>query len=107
MLNVFSGVYFKPTYKIQGNNMDLNGNSHENGVQNFYSAGLHSYHDYHRGYLNFGYWENNEISYEEAADSLVKKLGTLLGLNEDSELLDVGCGMGPQDIYLFNLFQPK
>jgi cyclopropane fatty-acyl-phospholipid synthase-like methyltransferase len=75
-------------------------------VNAFYGAGIDDYHDYHGGYLNFGLWERAGMHYLEAAENLIRRLGTMLGLGSASTLLDIGCGMGTQDVYLHRTFGP-
>ncbi len=86
---------------------DWHEGTQEEGVEKFYATAITGFHNYHGGYLNFGYWARPGISYEEAATDLIKLLGQKLGLNSDSHLLDVGCGMGSQDVYLSRTFSPK
>lgn len=81
--------------------------SHERKVERFYDHGVTRYADFHQGYLNFGLWEEGIKEYVEAAENLVKRLGKLLGLGQESQLLDVACGMGTQDVFLAQTFQPK
>src|SRR5215813_9928575 len=78
--------------------------SHERAVENFYSAGAENYGDFHGGYLNFGLWEHGNERYLCAAETLVMRIGAMLGLNGNSYLLDVAPGMGPQDVLLYNRF---
>ena len=80
--------------------------AHERKVENLYSGGIRNYVDFHSGYLNFGLWEEGIADYVKAAENLVHRMGTLLGLNENSRLLDVAPGMGTQDIYLSQNFSP-
>ncbi len=80
--------------------------AHERKVENLYSGGIQNYADWHNGYLNFGLWEEGIADYIKAAENLVHRMGTLLGLNETSKLLDVAPGMGTQDIYLSQNFSP-
>ncbi|HVQ39881.1 MAG TPA: class I SAM-dependent methyltransferase, partial [Pyrinomonadaceae bacterium] len=80
--------------------------AHERKVENLYSPGVENYADFHHGYLNFGLWENGNTDYVTAAENLVHRMGTLAGLNQTSNLLDVGTGMGTQDIYLLENFSP-
>jgi len=82
-------------------------NAHERKVENLYSGGIENYVDHHNGYLNFGLWENGINDYVKAAENLVHRMGTILGLNETSKLLDVAPGMGTQDIYLSENFGPR
>ena len=80
--------------------------AHERKVENLYGGGVENYVDHHNGYLNFGLWEGGIADYVKAAENLVQRMGTILGLNETSKLLDVAPGMGTQDIYLFQNFAP-
>lgn len=81
--------------------------SHEKRVESFYGRGVENYDDFHNGYLNFGLWESGIDDYVAAAENMVRRMGTLLGLDENSHLLDVGCGMGTQDVYLHRNFAPR
>lgn len=78
--------------------------STEAKVTKFYGHGVENFDDFHGGYLNFGYWENGNKDYLVAAETLVRKLGTMLELKPDSHLLDVACGMGGQDVILATEF---
>src|SRR5438128_204817 len=78
--------------------------SHERAVENFYSKGAENFGEFHGGYLNFGLWEDGNEDYLRAAESLVLRIGALLGLKGDSHLLDVAPGMGPQDVLLYRNF---
>lgn len=80
--------------------------SHESAVERFYSRGVHGETEIHRGYLNFGLWEDGIEDYVEAAEALVRRLGEEVGLGPRARLLDVGCGTGTQDIYLQRRFGP-
>src|SRR4029434_3923913 len=81
--------------------------AHERKVENLYSGGVENYADWHNGYLNFGLWENGIADYIKAAENLVHRMGSILGLNETSRLLDVAPGMGTQDIYTLNNCAPQ
>ncbi|HEB10666.1 MAG TPA: class I SAM-dependent methyltransferase [Spirochaetales bacterium] len=76
---------------------------HAYGVKRLYGIGAEKFGEYHGGYLNFGWWEKAD-TYIEAAEALVHKMAEILGLNDQSRLLDVACGMGPQDVYLHRHF---
>lgn len=78
--------------------------THESKVTKFYAHGVENFDDFHGGYLNFGLWENGNKDYVVAAETLIKKLGTMLELKTDSHLLDVACGMGGQDVVLAQNF---
>lgn len=80
--------------------------AHERKVENLYSGGVENFADWHNGYLNFGLWENGNADYIKAAENLVHRMGSILGLDESSKLLDVAPGMGTQDIYLLQNFSP-
>jgi cyclopropane fatty-acyl-phospholipid synthase-like methyltransferase len=79
---------------------------HQAGVDWFYGSGIDDYHNYHNGYLNFGLWDRPGMTYEQAAENLIARLCTLLGLNAESALLDIGCGMGTQDIFMHRTYRP-
>jgi microcystin synthetase protein McyJ len=81
--------------------------SHEQKVEKFYGWGVENYGDFHGGYLNFGLWDEGIGDYLAAAENMVRHMGTLLGLDGGSRLLDVGCGMGSQDLYLLRNFNPR
>src|SRR4030095_6340607 len=81
--------------------------AHERKVENLYSGGIENYANWHNGYLNFGLWEDGIFDYIKAAENLVHRMGTILGLNETSKLLDVAPGMGTQDVYLSQTFSPR
>jgi ubiquinone/menaquinone biosynthesis C-methylase UbiE len=74
--------------------------SHEAAVERFYSQGVNSDTEVHRGFLNFGLWEEGIDDYVAAAQNLVRRLASMLGLGPGSRLLDVACGMGSQGVYL-------
>ncbi|HLN98581.1 MAG TPA: class I SAM-dependent methyltransferase [Pyrinomonadaceae bacterium] len=80
--------------------------AHERKVENLYAGGVENYANWHNGYLNFGLWEEGITDYIKAAENLVRRMGTILGLDETSTLLDVAPGMGTQDIYLLQNFSP-
>ena len=83
------------------------GSTHESRVENFYGWGVEKYGDFHNGYLNFGYWEDGIKDYLQAAENMVHSIASLAGVNKESNVLDVGCGMGTQDIYIYKNFSPK
>lgn len=91
---------------IETDRKSWNASAHERKVENLYSGGVENYVDWHSGYLNFGLWENGATDYVKAAENLVHRMGNILGLNETSKLLDVAPGMGTQDIYLLQNFEP-
>lgn len=81
--------------------------AHEYSVESFYGTGVENYGDYHNGYLNFGLWEEGITEYVQAAENMVARIGTMLGIDSNSHVLDVACGMGTQDIYLAKTFNPR
>ncbi len=81
--------------------------THESKVEAFYGWGVDGYGDFHNGYLNFGLWENGLKTYLEAAENMVHRVASIAGVNKDSLLLDVGFGMGTQDVYIVEKFNPK
>jgi len=76
----------------------------EKKVAKFYGHGVEKFGDFHKGYLNFGLWEEGNQDYIQAAENLIHRLGELLELDQAKKLLDVACGMGAQDIYLMENF---
>jgi SAM-dependent methyltransferase len=60
--------------------------------------------DSHEGYLNFGLWEDGIQTYVAAAENMVERLGSLLGLGAGARLVDAACGRGTQDFHLLETF---
>jgi len=77
--------------------------STEQKVTKFYQHGVENFGQFHKGYLNFGLWENGNTDYITASENLISCLGNLLEFN-NSNLLDVACGMGAQDVFLMENF---
>lgn len=92
--------------RVKNDRTDWSAGSRESTIERFYSHGVSRYGEFHSGYLNFGLWDPGIQTYLEAAENLIRRMGTLLGLNEESRLLDVACGMGTQDLYLMRTFRP-
>jgi microcystin synthetase protein McyJ len=80
--------------------------THESRVEGFYGVGAERFHEYHDGYLNFGLWDEGIREFVPAAENLVRHVGELAALDQQSRVLDVACGMGTQDVYLLNNFAP-
>lgn len=91
---------------IEADRKSWGADAHERKVENLYGGGIEKYLGHHDGYLNFGLWEAGITDYVKAAENLVHRMGTILGLDEQSKLLDVAPGMGTQDIYLARNFSP-
>lgn len=79
----------------------------EQTVEGFYREGADSLDEPQGGFLNLGYWDRKGMTYIEAAENMVRRMGDKLGLDEASALLDVGCGMGAQDVYLHRRVNPR
>jgi microcystin synthetase protein McyJ len=60
--------------------------------------------DSHRGYMNFGLWEDGTTEYVRAAERMVERLGELIGLAPGARVIDAACGRGTQDLYLLARF---
>lgn len=58
-------------------------------------------------YLNLGYWDGTEKTYDEACEKLARVLAEAVGLKKGENLLDVGFGFGDQDIFWARAFAPK
>jgi cyclopropane fatty-acyl-phospholipid synthase-like methyltransferase len=80
---------------------------HENNVNLFYSTGLKNIGIEETWPLTFGYWLNEDDTYEKAAENIWKKIYGSLDIKPDSILAVIGCGMGLELIYVYNQFQPK
>jgi len=78
--------------------------THETRVEHFYSYGVENYGTFHDNYLNFGYWSPGVTDFVAAAEALLERVGTAIGLAHDSVLLDVACGMGTQDRFFTTRF---
>lgn len=90
-----------------GEGTKWNNNQHEFYVERFYETGLTGNHEFHGGYLNFGYWADANDTYIKASEALLSQVADPVHLNESSRLLDVANGMGAQDIFYFNKYKPK
>jgi len=75
-------------------------NSQERAVERFYEPGVERYANYHGGMLNFGLWTGDVRDYPTASRNLVRRVARSIDLAPESRLLDVGCGMGAQDVLL-------
>lgn len=90
-----------------GEGTKWNNNQHEYYVERFYETGLTGSHEFHGGYLNFGYWADVNDTYIKASEALLSQVADAVHLNESSRLLDVANGMGAQDIFFFNKYKPN
>lgn len=50
--------------------------------------------------FHFGYFESEDMDIAEASVMLIEKMLELCEINEDSRVLDVGCGIGAPALYL-------
>lgn len=80
---------------------------HEFYVERFYETGLTGKHDFHGGYLNFGYWVDGNTDYIKASHELLSQVADPVHLDSNSQLLDVANGMGAQDIFFYNKYRPR
>jgi cyclopropane fatty-acyl-phospholipid synthase-like methyltransferase len=78
--------------------------SHEAKVERFYQSGLQEYHEYHDGFLNFGFWKGTRV-YEKAARALTHEVGKMANLNSQSKLLNVACGMGAETLEIVKTYK--
>jgi len=74
------------------------------GSGNSATSAVGSVADSHRGYMNFGLWDDGTTEYVRAAERMVEQLGELIGLAPGSRLIDAACGRGTQDLYLLSRF---
>ncbi len=80
---------------------------HEIKTEQFFQHGIENYGTFHGNYLNFGLWENNITDYIAASENLLTRVATKIELNKKAHLLDVGCGMGAQDLFFMRTFACK
>lgn len=80
---------------------------HEYYVEKFYETGLTGKHDFHGGYLNFGYWVDGNKNYIKASEALLSQVADAVHLGKDSKMLDVANGTGAQDIFFYNKYKPQ
>ena len=85
---------------------EWHGGMHEKKVEDFYGQGAQDFADHHGGFLSFGYWVDGVGDYVAAAERLVDEMTKRMGLNPDSRLLDVACGMGAQDVRMMKTIGP-
>jgi len=83
----------------------LSPKSHEERTEKFFSTGVKNQTDFHSFYLNFGLYENGITEYVDAAENLLRRVGQKIGLHKGAELLDVGCGMGTQNMFVMEEFE--
>lgn len=81
--------------------------THESRVEGFYGVGAERFEEYHDGYLNFGLWDDGIKAFVPAAENLVRHVAELAGINSQSRVLDVACGMGTQDVFFLNHYSPE
>src|SRR3984893_8498991 len=55
-------------------------------------------------HLHHGYWIGGDESKEQAQVQLIERLAQLVRVEQGSEILDIGCGMGASCIYLAKRF---
>ena len=53
-------------------------------------------------FMNYGYWKDNTRTLDKASKNLCNYLLQQGGLKHSKKLLDVGCGYGDQDIYIYS-----
>ena len=58
-------------------------------------------------YLNLGFWEGGEKTYDEACEKLAKVLADAVGLKAGEDHLDVGFGFADQDMYWARAYSPR
>ncbi len=55
-------------------------------------------------HLHHGFWRTGDESKETAQVQLIEHLAGLANIEDGSEILDIGCGMGATSLYLANQF---
>jgi len=90
----------KSNYARQGTRW--NAGQSEYYVERFYETGLTGRHDFHGGYLNFGFWVDGNTDYVKASQALLSQVADPVRLGEDSRLLYETNGKGSQDSFYYN-----
>ncbi len=80
---------------------------HEWTVKTFYSISASGFAKTEKNYLNFGLWNGSREQYVDAAERLIAKVGDKIGLNADSRVLDVACGMDAEPRLLRSRYKCK
>ncbi len=78
----------------------MNGRTHYNHVTD-------AWKEFMGNNLHFGYFEKEGVTLADATDSLIDKLISLCKVNENSRILDVGCGIGNPAFYLHERYRCK
>jgi ubiquinone/menaquinone biosynthesis C-methylase UbiE len=75
------------------------GNSYDNAIKILKKVNNNKYN-----YMNFGYWDKENMDLDNANENLCKKIIKKIKLkkNEKKKILDIGCGYGDQDIFWVN-----
>lgn len=58
-------------------------------------------------YLNLGYWRGKPGSLNQACQALAVLVGEAANLSPEDAVLDVGCGLGEQDVFWARHFGPR
>ncbi len=60
-----------------------------------------------RAWLNYGLWEAETRTYEEACDNLARRLAQVAEFHAGDRILDVGCGTGTSTCFWFDLVRAQ
>ncbi len=84
--------------------------SHHEKVARFYGSGISRYtspHNVNHNSLSFGLWNQYAVTYRQAAEDLCRCIAECGLLNDKSQLLDVGCGLGFGACYWMKKYHPQ
>lgn len=88
--------------------------SNPHSIQNMYGVSDLSKLDvFQGGYINFGYWEDlNDIRFNnsrraQASERMYQEIAELAGLDNESRIVDVGCGTAFGCRYIMKRYYPK
>jgi len=81
--------------------------SHEEGVEKFYSHGAKNRAHQADGFLSFGYWDKDTREYYDAAEKLVKFFLEEGKIENPENVLDVACGYSAESFRFYDYLKPK
>jgi cyclopropane fatty-acyl-phospholipid synthase-like methyltransferase len=81
--------------------------THENKVEKFYSHGSDRRGFQEGGYLSFGYWTDENMDYQQAAEALIDHLLKFEKTRNSGMVLNVACGYGAETLKIYEKICPE
>jgi ubiquinone/menaquinone biosynthesis C-methylase UbiE len=81
--------------------------THENKVEKFYSHGADIRRYQEGGYLSFGYWTNEIVNYQQAAEALINRILEFEKPLNSGIVLNVACGYGSETLRIYEKIKPE